>query len=85
MSGYAHSDTCKDGQKTGTNEQKRSEGVRMPIPSNVTALQALLLQAAADGRGEILFGDSLSRAREILPFFMPEGLFPPVEDDLPAP
>ena len=47
------------------------------------ALQALLLQAAADGREELLFGDSLYRAREILPDFLPEGTFPPIYLEFP--
>lgn len=43
----------------------------MKEPSFSDAFEVLCLQAAADGRGPILFGDSVPRAREALrPFFV---------------
>ena len=43
----------------------------MNQPSNADAFEVLCLQAAADGRKEILFGDSVDRARQTLrPFFV---------------
>ncbi len=43
----------------------------MRVPSHSDAYQALLLQAAADGRGQPLFGESLERARTApLPFMV---------------
>lgn len=41
----------------------------MKIPSNSLACQTLFLQAADEGRGPVLFGDSFERTREaVLPF-----------------
>ena len=42
----------------------------MRIPTHADAFQVLLLQAADEGRGPALFGDSLARAREAAPPFM---------------
>ena len=43
----------------------------MRVPTHADAFQVLLLQAADEGRGPILFGDSLARAREsALPFMI---------------
>lgn len=50
----------------------------MNIPSHVSAFQVLLLQAADEGRGPILFGDNLARAREALQPFMVGNTFPNV-------
>ena len=55
----------------------------MRVPSNGLACRALFLQAADQGRGPLLFGDSAERAcREILPFV--EGVpFPEVYLEFP--
>ena len=50
----------------------------MNVPSHASAFQVLLLQAADEGRGPILFGDSLARAREALQPFMVGNKFPNV-------
>lgn len=50
----------------------------MKIPSYADTLQVLLLQAADEGRGEILFGESLERARKETPPFMIGRSFPSV-------
>lgn len=45
----------------------------MRVPSHADAFQMLLLRAADEGRGPVLFGDSLGRAREmVLPFLVGE-------------
>ena len=45
----------------------------MRMPSQADAYQVLLLQAADDGRGPVLFGECLGRAREVVrPFFVSE-------------
>ena len=50
----------------------------MEKPTHVTAYQTLLLQASSKGRDALLFGESLSRAREdVPPFLIGEG-FPHV-------
>ena len=41
--------------------------------SNSTALRMLLLHAASGGRGELLFGESLDRAKKFLPDFVDPG------------
>lgn len=48
----------------------------MKAPSHADAFQVLLLQAADEGRGPLLFGDSLARAREALQPFMVGKGFP---------
>jgi len=50
----------------------------LAVPSHALAFQALLLQAADDGRGPLLFGDSLGRAREAVPPFLVGRDFPDV-------
>lgn len=45
-------------------------GGLMRLPSNAQAFQVLLLQAADEGRGSLLFGDSMDRARTALQPFM---------------
>ena len=50
----------------------------MRRPSHADAFQALLLQAADEGRGAELFGSSLSRAREAVPAFLVGKSFPDV-------
>ena len=53
------------------NVQMAFEGTIMRIPTYASAYQVLLLQAADEGRGPILFGESLDRAREaVLPFLV---------------
>ena len=42
----------------------------MKAPTHADAFQVLLLQAADEGRGPVLFGDSLARARAAAPPFM---------------
>ncbi len=55
----------------------------MRVPSHAESFQVLLLQAADEGRGPALFGDSLARAREaVLPFLVGED-FPSVYLELP--
>ena len=50
----------------------------MREPTFEQAFQVLLLQAAGEGRGPLLFGDSLERAGEaVLPFLVGES-FPDV-------
>ena len=49
----------------------------MKAPSHSNAFQVLLLQAADEGRGAVLFGDSLGRARDVVPSFL-------VGEDFPA-
>ncbi len=45
----------------------------MNIPSHALALQTLMLQAADEVRGSVLFGESLDRAREaVVPFMVGE-------------
>ncbi len=50
----------------------------MKVPHYADAFKVLLLQAAADGRGDLLFGDSLRRAREAVPPFLVGEAFPVV-------
>ena len=50
----------------------------IPAPSHFDAFNALLLQAAGDGRGQALFGDSFDRAYRIAPAFMIGEEFPSV-------
>ena len=50
----------------------------MKTPANEQAFQVLLLQAADEGRADVLFGDSLERAREAVPPFLVGGEFPSV-------
>ena len=50
----------------------------MKMPSNAEAFELLCLLAADDGRGPVLFGDSLDRMQEALPPFMVGNLFPNV-------
>ena len=50
---------------------KREAPFTINMPSHADAYQVLLLQAADDGRGDALFGESLQRARtEALPFML---------------
>lgn len=47
----------------------------MRIPSHADAFEVLLLQAGDEGRGPVLFGDSLARARKVLrPFMVGESI-----------
>lgn len=55
----------------------------MRVPSHADSLAVLLLQAADDGRGPLLFGDSLERVRETLPPFMVGYAFPSVYLEFP--
>ena len=55
----------------------------MKAPSTVNSLLALLLRADEDERGDLLFGDSLDRVRQVLPAFMPEDDFPSVYLEFP--
>ena len=50
----------------------------MRIPTHADAFQVLLLQAADEGRGPALFGESLARAREAAVPFMVGRKFPDV-------
>ncbi len=50
----------------------------MKVPSFADAFEVLCLQAADDGRGDILFGDSVSRVRSLLRPFMVGEKFPDV-------
>jgi len=50
----------------------------MKVPTHEEAFQVLLLQAADDGRAELLFGDSLERLREAIPPFLIGDDFPDV-------
>ncbi|MBQ9059331.1 MAG: hypothetical protein IJ125_09125 [Atopobiaceae bacterium] len=50
----------------------------MWIPSYADSFAVLLLQAAEDGRGPVLFGDSLSRAREAVSPFLVGEPFPSI-------
>jgi len=55
----------------------------MNAPTHVTTMEVLLLQAADRGRGPILFGDSLTRARELArPFMIGDG-FPDIYLEFP--
>lgn len=60
------------------NVQTAFEGTIMRIPTYASAYQVLLLQAADEGRGPILFGESLDRAREEVPPFLVGERFPDV-------
>lgn len=51
-------------------------GCDMRVPSNADAFEVLCLQAADEGRGAVLFGECLARAREVVRPFIPEGDFP---------
>ncbi|MDO4889805.1 MAG: hypothetical protein Q3963_00465 [Coriobacteriaceae bacterium] len=55
----------------------------MSVPSNATALEVMFLQAADDGRGEVLFGQSLERARAACRPFMVGDEFPDVYFEFP--
>lgn len=50
----------------------------MREPTHDQAFQVLLLQAADEGRGPTLFGDSLERAKETVPAFLVGERFPSV-------
>ena len=50
----------------------------MTVISHADAYQVLLLQAADDGRGPVLFGESFARAREVAQPFMVGETFPSV-------
>lgn len=43
----------------------------------------LLLHAASDGRGELLYGDSLERVKKIVPDFLGNGPFPDIYLECP--
>ena len=51
----------------------------MKALSHADAFEVLCLQAADDGRGDVLFGDSLPRARKALRPFMVGEKFPSVQ------
>lgn len=55
----------------------------MRIPTHDFAYQVLLLQAADEGRGPVLFGESLERARTAVPPFMVGEGFPSVYFEFP--
>ena len=57
--------------------------VHMNIPTFADSFQVLLLQAADNGRGPVLFGDSVARAREALPPFMVGRKFPSIYLEFP--
>ena len=50
----------------------------MQVPSYSDMFQVLLLQAADEGRGPVLFGDSWARAREVVLPFVVGAVFPDV-------
>lgn len=58
-------------------------GPIMRMPSHADAFQVLLLQAADDGRGSVLFGDSLDRVRTAVPPFMVGPDFPGIYLEFP--
>ena len=59
------------GQAPGKEASRRKLVLGMITPAD--AFQVLLLQAAEGGRGKVLFGESLQRAREAaLPFMLGE-------------
>ena len=53
-------------------------GMAMRVPSYEDTFQVLLLQAASDGRGDALFGESQARAREAVPPFLLGKDFPDI-------
>ena len=55
----------------------------MKPPSYADAFEVLCLQAADDGRGDVLFGDCLSRARKVMRPFMIGKEFPSVYLEFP--
>lgn len=55
----------------------------MRIPSHADAFKVLLLQAADEGRGELLFGESLARARTAAAPFLAGDVFPDVYLEFP--
>lgn len=55
----------------------------MRIPSHADSFVVLLLQAADEGRGALLFGDSLARARSAVPPFATGIDFPSVYFEFP--
>ncbi|MBP3893652.1 MAG: hypothetical protein J6D34_06375 [Atopobiaceae bacterium] len=55
----------------------------MRTPSYEQAFEVLCLLAADEGRGEVLFGDSLERARVLVPPFMVGEKFPDVYLEFP--
>ena len=55
----------------------------MKALSHADAFEVLCLQAADDGRGDVLFGDSLPRARKALRPFMVGERFPSVYLEFP--
>ena len=50
----------------------------MRIPTYADAFKVLLLQVTDEGRGDVLFGDSVARAREAVPPFIVGEKFPDV-------
>ena len=50
-------------------------------PENV--LQTLLLMASDDGRGQLLFGESINRAKRLLPDYLVEKRFPSIYLEFP--
>lgn len=71
--------TRSDERLDGQGQDRRSaRPAPLAVPSHALTFQALLLQAADDGRGPLLFGDSLGRAREAVPPFLVGGDFPDV-------
>lgn len=62
---------------------ERKVACHMNIPSHETAFQVLCLQAADEERGDVLFGESLARARDFaLPFMVGEK-FPSIYFEFP--
>ena len=55
----------------------------MKPPSHADAFQVLLLQAADEGRGAALFGDSLDRASSVVPPFLVSEGFPSLYLEFP--
>ena len=53
------------------------------VPNNAFAFDVLCLQAADEGRGEVLFGDCLERVRKEAPPFILDGGFPSVYLEYP--
>ena len=46
-------------------------------------LQTLLLKASGDGRGQLLFGESINRAKRLLPDYLVGNKFPPIYLEFP--
>jgi hypothetical protein len=76
---------------TGSHDASNANGaayarvpeLRIQAPSNADAFEVLCLQAADNGRGKVLFGDSLGRARSLARPFMAAMEFPSVYLEFP--